>query len=103
MEIAFGGECGARYVVGPSGNLIMGSPSSETGRKTDEGPETEVVLSKGFWLGKTEVTVGQWKAVTGYSLREQVIRMLHDDSVYDFGDRRALLARFHAFRSQRAG
>jgi formylglycine-generating enzyme required for sulfatase activity len=41
----------------------MGSPVSETGRKADESPETVVTLSKGYWLGKTELTVGQWKAI----------------------------------------
>jgi formylglycine-generating enzyme required for sulfatase activity/acetyl esterase/lipase len=96
-RLPLAGNAGLDMLWVHPGTFIMGSPSSETGRKTDEGPETEVVLSKGFWLGKTEVTVGQWKAVTGYSLREQVIRMLHDDSVYDFGDRRALLRDFMHF------
>lgn len=79
------------------GTFLMGSPASETGRKADEGPETEVTLSKGYWLGKTEVTIGQWKAVTGHSLRDQVISMLNDDTVYDFGGTRGLLRDFMHF------
>jgi formylglycine-generating enzyme required for sulfatase activity len=70
----------------PAGTFTMGSPASEPGRKADEGPETIVTLTKGFWLGKTELTIGQWKAVMGESLREHVIKMLKDETVYDFGE-----------------
>ena len=35
---------------------------SDTGRR-DEGPIHEVKISRGFWLGKYEVTQKQWKAV----------------------------------------
>ncbi len=79
------------------GDFAMGSPISENGRKADEGPETKVTLSKGYWIGKTELTIGQWKAVTGKSLRDQVQDMLNDDSVYDFGDRRAILRDYMKF------
>jgi formylglycine-generating enzyme required for sulfatase activity len=79
------------------GTFMMGSPSSETGRKTDEGPETKVTLSKGYWLGRTEVTIGQWKAVTGHNLRDQVMNMLNDETVYDFGGQQGLLRDFMHF------
>jgi formylglycine-generating enzyme required for sulfatase activity/acetyl esterase/lipase len=79
------------------GSFVMGSPAMETGRKTDEGPETEVKLSRGYWLGKTEVTIGQWRAVTGMGIRDQVDSMLHDDRVYDFGGRKAVLRDFMHF------
>lgn len=55
----------------PAGTFVMGSPESEPERKTDEGPQTTVTLSKGFWLGTNLVTIGQWRAVTGRGLREQ--------------------------------
>jgi formylglycine-generating enzyme required for sulfatase activity len=42
----------------------MGSPTGELGRESDE-KQVEVTLSKGFWLAKTEVTRGQWKAAGG--------------------------------------
>ena len=42
----------------------MGSPSGESKRQADEA-QVEVTLSKGFWMGKFEVTQGQWKRVVG--------------------------------------
>lgn len=48
----------------PSDCFIMGSPADEPGRNLDEGPQHEVCLS-GFWLGRTEVTQGQWRAIMG--------------------------------------
>ena len=47
------------------GTFWMGSPDSEAGRDSDEGPVHEVEISKGFWLGKYEVTAGEWGVVTG--------------------------------------
>jgi formylglycine-generating enzyme required for sulfatase activity len=41
----------------------MGSPNGETGRSNDEGPQTEVTISRGFWLGVFTVTQEEWKAV----------------------------------------
>lgn len=38
----------------------MGSPNNELQRDDHEGPQHEVILSKGFWMAKTEVTTGQW-------------------------------------------
>src|SRR5678815_542953 len=48
----------------PPGTFIMGSPSNEPERRADE-DQVEVTLSKGFWMGKYEVTQGQWKRVIG--------------------------------------
>ncbi len=79
------------------GTFIMGSPATEAGRKPDEGPQMEVTLSKGYWMGKTEVTVGQWKALMGESLREHVIKMLNDETVYDFGGTKKILREFMNF------
>ena len=47
------------------GTFQMGSPDSEVGRGEDEGPVHEVEISQGFYLGKYEVTQGQWEAVMG--------------------------------------
>jgi len=49
----------------PPGEFMMGSPETEEGRKNDEGPQQRVVINKGFWMGKHEVTQGQWIAVMG--------------------------------------
>ena len=46
-----------------AGSFTMGSPDSEAGRDNDEGPQTHVTISRPFWLGRTEVTQGQWQAV----------------------------------------
>jgi formylglycine-generating enzyme required for sulfatase activity len=47
------------------GKFTMGSPSSEPGRYSQEGPQHEVTITKGFYLGKYEVTQGQWQAAIG--------------------------------------
>ena len=47
-----------------AGSFEMGSPDDEVGRSNDEKLH-QVVLTKGYWLGKSEVTQGQYKTVTG--------------------------------------
>jgi formylglycine-generating enzyme required for sulfatase activity len=39
----------------PGGEFLMGSPASEAGRATDEGPQHPVLI-RPFWMGKCEVT-----------------------------------------------
>lgn len=57
---------GIEFVWIPSGKFSMGSPYSESERDSDEGPLHEVSITKGFWMGKTEVTQAQWeKAMSG--------------------------------------
>jgi formylglycine-generating enzyme required for sulfatase activity len=46
-----------------AGSFVIGSPASEKGRFKNEGPQTQVTLTKGFWLGRTSVTQGQWVAL----------------------------------------
>jgi formylglycine-generating enzyme required for sulfatase activity len=48
----------------PAGRFRMGSPPDEPERRLDEA-QVEVTLSRGFWMGKYEVTQGQWKRVVG--------------------------------------
>jgi formylglycine-generating enzyme required for sulfatase activity len=79
------------------GKFVMGSPESEPGRKADESPQTTVTLTRGYWLGNTEVTVGQWKAVTGIGLRDKVIKMLNDESLYDFEGKKLRIRDFMGF------
>ena len=47
----------------PAGEFVMGSPPSEEGRFTCEGPVHKVYLDA-FYIGEKEVTVRQWKAFT---------------------------------------
>jgi sulfatase modifying factor 1 len=46
------------------GTFMMGSPVSEADRDDDES-QHQVTLTKGFYLGKYEVTQAQWKRVMG--------------------------------------
>jgi len=48
----------------PAGEFQMGSPSSEAGRDADE-RQHRVVLTRGFLLGRTEVTQELYEAVMG--------------------------------------
>ena len=51
-------------VLIPAGTFLMGSPTTEVGRKNDE-TQHEVSLTKPFYMGKYEVTQEQWKEVMG--------------------------------------
>jgi formylglycine-generating enzyme required for sulfatase activity len=75
------------------GSFQMGSPTSEAGRDNDE-VQHRVTLSKGYWLGKYEVTQGQWKAVMGTTLRDQVVKALNDDTLYNVGGKNQTLRDF---------
>ena len=57
----------------PPGNFTMGSPKSETDGDDDE-EQVPVTLTKGFWLGKHEVTQSQWQSVMGTSLEQQRVK-----------------------------
>ena len=48
----------------PPGRFAMGSPSAERGHRPDEA-QADVVLTRGFWTAKHEVTQGQWRRVIG--------------------------------------
>jgi sulfatase modifying factor 1 len=57
-----------------AGRFLMGSVFDEAGRTVLEAPLTNVILTKPFWLGRTEVTYAQWRAVMGTTLAAQVMR-----------------------------
>ena len=57
------GPAGMEFVWIPPGTFRMGSRSTEA--FADEQPVTEVRISRGFWLGKYEVTQTEWEAVMG--------------------------------------
>ena len=44
------------------GTFVMGSPTNEPGRVTNETQHT-VMLTKGFWIGKYEVTQGEYQTL----------------------------------------
>jgi formylglycine-generating enzyme required for sulfatase activity len=55
----------ANMVFIPPGTFRMGSPTNEVDRSENEGPQTAVIISRGFWMGKYEVTQGEYLAVMG--------------------------------------
>jgi serine/threonine-protein kinase len=59
---------GLKYVWIPPGTFMMGCSTGDTECNDDEKPPHQVTITKGFWLGQTEVTVGAYKrfaAATG--------------------------------------
>ncbi len=60
---------GMKLVLIPPGEFLMGSPDSERGRFPNEGTQHRVRLTRSFYLGTHEVTVGQFRQFaedTGY-------------------------------------
>ena len=66
---------GIKMVWIPPGTFLMGSPS----RKDRDKRQHRVTLTKGFWLGNTEVTKAQWKAVMGTEPWKGKSRYVLDD------------------------
>ena len=55
---------GMEFAWVPAGRFVMGSPEGEAGRDGDE-VQHEVRISEGFWMGRYEVTQGEWEEVMG--------------------------------------
>jgi formylglycine-generating enzyme required for sulfatase activity len=49
----------------PAGSFQMGSPDTEAGRASDEGPQHRVQLQS-FFIGQTPVTQAEWKEVASW-------------------------------------
>jgi formylglycine-generating enzyme required for sulfatase activity len=49
----------------PAGTFTMGSPLTEVDRQSNEGPQTQVTLSQGFWMSQYETTQEEYLAVMG--------------------------------------
>jgi len=49
----------------PPGTFRMGSPTNEVDHETWEGPQTVAIIRRGFWVGKYEVTQGEYLEVMG--------------------------------------
>jgi formylglycine-generating enzyme len=61
---------GVKLVWCPPGRFRMGSPPHEVERRYDEA-QVDVTLTKGFWMGKYEVTQGQWQRLMGAFMQPQ--------------------------------
>jgi formylglycine-generating enzyme required for sulfatase activity len=49
----------------PPGTFRMGSPTNEPNRSIKEGPQTDVTISRGFWIGKYLLTQGEYQSLMG--------------------------------------
>lgn len=61
---------GPTMVVMPIGNYLMGSPESEQGRRSYEGPVHQVTFTDAFAVSQTEISVDQFRQfvnMTGYA------------------------------------
>jgi formylglycine-generating enzyme required for sulfatase activity len=58
-------EAPTNMVFIPPGTFRMGSPTNEVDRYNWEEPQTDVIISRGYWMGKYEVTQGEYLAVMG--------------------------------------
>jgi formylglycine-generating enzyme required for sulfatase activity len=52
---------GLKYVWIPPGTFMMGCSPGDSECDDNEKPSHQVAITKGFWLGQTEVTVGAYK------------------------------------------
>jgi formylglycine-generating enzyme required for sulfatase activity len=52
----------------PAGTFLMGSPPEERGNVFENENQHQVTLTQDYYLGKTEVTQEQWRAITGESI-----------------------------------
>src|SRR5262249_37621121 len=64
-KVDLGNGLTLELVLIPPGKFYMGSPEEEKGRSPNEGPQHTVNLNRAFYLGKYEVTQGQWEQVLG--------------------------------------
>ena len=64
-----------------AGSLQMGANNGDS----DEKPIHAVLITKPFWLGKYEVTQGQWKMLMGTTVREQRDKARPDWSLREQG------------------
>ncbi|MHB8520276.1 MAG: formylglycine-generating enzyme family protein [Limisphaerales bacterium] len=58
-------EAPTNMVFIPPGTFRMGSPTNEVDRADNEGPQTAVTISRGFWMEKYLVTQAEYLAVMG--------------------------------------
>ena len=64
VDVEINNSLGMKLRLIPAGEFQMGSSESEEERISDEQQHT-VRITKAFYLGKYEVTQGEWKAVMG--------------------------------------
>lgn len=70
-------------LVVPTGKFLMGSPDNEEGHRGSEGPQREVVIDSGFALGRSEVSVGEFREFIRASGYRTTAEQESASSVYD--------------------
>ena len=65
LTLDLGNDVTMKLVRIRPGKFMMGSPDSEQGHQSNEEPQHEVTISRPFFMGVTEVTQAQYKAVMG--------------------------------------
>lgn len=55
------------FVWIPPGRYVMGTPTTEVQRRTNEGPQTRMGMSRGFWMSRYEVTQAEFESVMGFN------------------------------------
>ncbi len=71
------------------GSFAMGSAAVDPDRSSDEEPQRQVTISRGFYLSKSEVTQVQWEALMGdnpssYPDAKRPVESVSWDQVQDF-------------------
>ena len=61
---------GLKYVWIPPGTFLMGCSPGDNECDDEEKPVHQVTLTKGFWMGQTEVTVGAYKRFAAATERQ---------------------------------
>jgi formylglycine-generating enzyme required for sulfatase activity len=56
---------GMKFVLIPAGKFRMGSPAGEAGRRDNEGPDREVMITRPFYLAAHPVTQAEYMQVMG--------------------------------------
>jgi len=56
---------GMELIYCPPGRFVMGSPDTDPEAQPNEQPQVQVEITRGFYLGKYEVTYAEWRAIMG--------------------------------------
>ena len=89
---------GIQLVWIPPGTFMMGAPKSDKDARDNEFPRHRVTLTKGFWMGKYEVTQQQYLKIMGnqpshYKGRNRPVEKVSLASAQDFCRRLTLIER----------
>jgi len=79
----FQNGCDMKMVEVKAGEFTMGSPEGEKSRSSDE-DQVKVTITEKYWISATEVTQGQWAAVTGMTLDKLIKTKIGSLGVIDF-------------------